>query len=254
MKRLIGVLLALAWVGTAAAQGPDSHRAPDWLQQHGALVKAGNPSCAVCHAQESCYQCHRGNPEVADSFPTAASGKAMNVTVRRHPPESHTPDWPTKHANLASARPEACAGCHIRSDCLECHRPNPAGTAKFHAPGFLTSHPQQAYTREVSCANCHNTQQFCQTCHLQAGLASNAPLSRGYHDKAARFLGGHGQAARQSLESCVTCHVENDCLACHRQFNPHGPGFNPGKLQKRAEEMCRTCHGSDIPQASRRNP
>jgi predicted CXXCH cytochrome family protein len=255
MKRLIGVLLALAWAGTAAtAQAPDSHRAPDWLQKHGAQVKAGNPSCAVCHAQESCYQCHRGNPEVADSFPTAASGKAMNVTVRRHPPSNHTPQWATSHGNIASARPEACAGCHIRADCLECHRPNPAGTASFHPPGFLASHPQQAYTRDVSCATCHNTQSFCQTCHLQAGLTSNAPISRGYHDRATRFLGGHGPAARQSLESCVTCHVENDCLACHRQFNPHGPGFNPGKLEKRAEEMCRTCHGSTIPQASRRNP
>jgi predicted CXXCH cytochrome family protein len=106
----------------------------------------------------------------------------------------------------------------------------------------------------VSCANCHNTAGFCQACHQQAGLTADGAITRGYHDKVARFLGGHGQAARQSLESCVSCHVENDCLACHRQFRPHGPGFNPESMQKRAEQMCRACHGAAIPEASRRRP
>ena len=29
------------------------------------------------------------------------------------------------------------------------------------------------------------------------------------------FLLGHGKAARQELETCVSCHVERDCLTCH---------------------------------------
>jgi predicted CXXCH cytochrome family protein len=247
MTRRLLIGLVLAWAAPLAAQAPQSHQAADFLQKHGAQAAAPNASCAVCHARESCYQCHRGNPQVADALPTTASGKALNVTVQRRRPESHTPEFVNRHANLASARPEACAGCHIREDCLECHRPNAASSGGYHPAGFLASHPQQAYTREASCANCHNTSGFCLTCHQQSGLVSSGVVNRGYHDKVTLFLGGHGASARQSLESCVTCHVENDCLACHRQFNPHGPGFAPGRLQKRAEEMCRACHGAAIP-------
>ncbi|MCA9768685.1 MAG: hypothetical protein KC485_07710, partial [Gemmatimonadetes bacterium] len=65
-------------------------------------------------------------------------------------------------------------------------------------------------------------------------------------------LVGHGQAARQSLESCVSCHVERDCTVCHsaqggRRFNPHGPGFDAERLRRRNPEMCIACHGRAIP-------
>ncbi|MDH4043781.1 MAG: hypothetical protein OEY20_04710 [Gemmatimonadota bacterium] len=251
MTRLLGIGLLLATASTLSAQAPASHRAPDWLATHKTVVEAQRTTCAVCHAQESCWQCHRGNPQVAEGLPTAASGTGLNVQVQRRPPATHTPEFANGHGGLADSRPEACAGCHVRQDCLECHRPSPASAGGYHKPGFLTSHPQQAYSREVSCANCHNTGGFCTSCHKQAGLVANGPINRGYHDQAPQFLGGHGPAARQSLESCVSCHVENDCLTCHRQFNPHGPGFAPEKLQSRAEEMCRVCHGAAIPETSR---
>jgi predicted CXXCH cytochrome family protein len=254
MKRLLVIGLLIAGAGTLSAQVPSTHNAADWLQKHGGLVATQAATCGACHAQESCFQCHRGNPEVAAALPTAAAGTSMNVQVERHRPASHTPEFVNGHGSTASARPESCAGCHVRQDCLECHRPNAAEAGGYHEPGFLSSHPQQAYTREVSCANCHNTGSFCQSCHQQAGLVSDGAINRGYHDKVALFLGGHGQAARQSLESCVSCHTENDCLTCHRQFDPHGPGFNPSAMQKRAENMCRTCHGATIPEASRRRP
>lgn len=254
MTRLLALGLLLGSAGALRAQAPSTHRAPDFLRTHGASVATQRQTCAVCHAQESCYQCHRGNPQVADGFPTAASGSAMNVQVRRRAPASHDAQWVDGHGAEASSRPESCAGCHIRQDCLDCHRPNPAGTGKYHGPGFLTAHPQQAYTREASCTTCHNPAQFCQSCHTQAGLTSNGNINRGYHDQVARFLGGHGQSARQSLESCVSCHVENDCLTCHRQFDPHGPNFNAEAMRKRAEDMCRACHGAAIPQPSRRRP
>ena len=63
---------------------------------------------------------------------------------------------------------------------------------------------------------------------------------------------GHGQAARQSLESCVSCHAERDCLACHsatrgRRINPHGPDFNAERLRESAPSMCVACHGTSVP-------
>lgn len=254
MTRLLGFGLLVAVAGTLSAQAPATHQAPDWLATHQNAVQTQRALCAVCHAQESCWQCHRGNPQVAEGLPPEAAGTAMNVKVERHRPEYHTPEWTNGHGRVADARPATCAGCHVRQDCLECHRPNSGDASGYHAPGFLTSHPQQAYSREVSCANCHNTSQFCTSCHKQAGMVASGAINRGYHDRLSRFVGGHGQSARQSLESCVSCHVENDCLACHRQFNPHGPGFNAEKLEKRAENMCRVCHESAIPEASRRRP
>ncbi len=82
--------------------------------------------------------------------------------------------------------------------------------------------------------------------------APTRPLQAGYHDVFPGFLLNHGQAARQSLESCTSCHVEKDCLTCHsalygRGFNPHGPGFNADKLRSKNPQMCTACHGLNVP-------
>ncbi len=237
--------------GRLAAQvsgGPSTHREPTFLQQHGKSVRQNATACQVCHARESCLECHRGMPSVAEGFATAASGRAMNVTVRRRAPANHTPDFVARHGNPASASPQTCAACHVRQDCLDCHQPDAAKARGFHPAGFLAGHPAQAYTRQSSCIDCHNTGQFCTDCHRQAGLVTGGrTLTRGFHDAKQGFLGGHGQAARQSLESCVSCHVENDCLTCHRQFKPHGKGFDGERLREKNPEMCSTCHGTSIP-------
>jgi hypothetical protein len=78
----------------------------------------------------------------------------------------------------------------------------------------------------------------------------------GYHDVFRGFSLGHGQAARQSLESCAACHAERDCTACHSavgggfRFNPHGPGFNAARLLSKNPSLCTACHGTAIPGGS----
>jgi hypothetical protein len=144
----------------------------------------------------------------------------------------------------------------VRTQCLDCHRPNPADASPgYHPPGFLSRHPAAAYSRETSCSDCHNTGQFCSECHVKAGLSARGELNGGYHDAKQFFLLGHGQAARQNLESCVGCHAERDCLACHsaltgRRFNPHGPGFDPSTLRRKNSQVCTACHGASIPDAA----
>jgi hypothetical protein len=147
-----------------------------------------------------------------------------------------------------------CAACHARQDCLECHLADPAvAPPGYHPVDFLARHPAAAYARETSCGDCHNPGSFCGTCHESAGLVGQRPaLGAGYHDAKDAFLFGHGPAARRSLESCVTCHAERDCLACHsavtgRRFNPHGPDFDADQLRSRATQMCTVCHGARIP-------
>jgi hypothetical protein len=230
--------------------GPASHARSDFERAHGREARRSIQSCATCHTQPNCTSCHVEVPRVAatlvahDPRPSAASG-------RHPPPASHeAADWESVHGGLAGARPQNCSTCHTRGECLDCHRPDPAqGLGGFHPAGFLAGHPSQAYGRQTSCADCHNTQSFCQDCHQQSGVVASSRLTGGFHDSKQSFTLGHGQAARQSLESCVSCHAERDCLSCHsasrgRGFNPHGPGFDPERLKKKNPGMCAACHAA----------
>ncbi len=144
--------------------------------------------------------------------PDGGQGRRSSAAV---PPHTATTS-PTGTQPVASAAAKSCTACHARADCLDCHRPNAASaTPGYHPVGFLSRHPASAYARETSCAECHNTGAFCTDCHQQAGLTAQGALRGGFHDAKQNFLLGHGPAARQSLESCVSCHAQRDCLPCH---------------------------------------
>lgn len=204
--------------------------------QHATHIEAAGNECEDCHTvagelpvAEQCRDCH-----------SRAEGLRNSAVV-------HGTEFRNRHATEAAAAPETCGSCHIRPDCLECHRPNPAtGGPGYHAANFLTEHPTAAYNRANSCSDCHNVRSFCADCHQNAGLTAANGIGSGYHDAKQNFIAGHGQAARQSLETCVACHAENDCLACHSTIsggiNPHGPGFDAERLRSKNPSMCAVCH------------
>ena len=254
------VILALglderAPVRTAAQPVPPSHKAAGFLHAHGRDAQRATATCAVCHARESCATCHVGIvPRAVVALPAASEGRAPGAHLSRTPPQSHTLDFRERHGPEANARPTSCETCHTRSTCLECHRPDGGRQSRFHPEGFLTRHPSSAYSRVANCSDCHNPAQFCQSCHQQAGLVANSRIGqRGYHDAFRGFSLGHGQAARQTLESCASCHAERDCTACHSavgggfRFNPHGPDFNAARLRSKNPSLCIACHGRVIP-------
>jgi hypothetical protein len=235
---------------------PSSHTR-DFKERHGAQANARPMACASCHARESCTSCHVGSvPRVVAAMPAAATGRTVAAQWTRTPPSSHTWDFRARHAAEATARPTTCETCHVRSTCLECHRPEVARQSSYHPQNFLTRHPSSAYTRDANCSDCHNPAQFCQACHRQAGLVAAGRIgTKGYHDAFRGFSLGHGQAARQSLESCASCHAERDCTACHSAvgggfgFSPHGPGFNAARARSKNPSVCIACHGRAIPEA-----
>ncbi len=238
----------------ATLKAPVNHKGTDFGRRHGEKVGPKTEKCATCHTRESCLACHAGAPAAAiRALAAAGPGRGVGAVVTRKKPDTHTADFGQKHAPLAVAAERSCATCHVRPMCLQCHRPDPARSGGYHPAAFLTRHPAAAYARESSCSDCHNAQQFCASCHAQAGMTANRPLGTGnYHDAKRSFLFGHGQAARQELESCVSCHAERDCLTCHsslraRRFNPHGPGFDPNRLRRKNPQMCAACHGFTIP-------
>ena len=235
---------------------PASHASPDFLRTHGRDAERPAATCATCHARESCMSCHaRDLRRVIASLPAAGVGRAAGVQLTRVAPSSHTRQFREGHGAEANARPNACETCHVRSTCLECHRPDGGRQSRYHAQGFLTRHPSSAYARQANCADCHNAAQFCQSCHQQAGLVATSRIGpKGYHDAFRGFSLGHGQAARQSLETCASCHAERDCTACHSavgggfRFNPHGPGFNATRTRSKNPSVCVACHGRVIPE------
>lgn len=233
-------------------RAPASHGAPDFLRRHGPAVRENAVQCSTCHTRESCLACHAPSQGVSAALPPRGPERAAGAQPPRRVPDSHGENFARRHGPLAATTPTTCAGCHVQPDCLNCHRPDAAAVSGYHPAGFLTLHPASAYARENSCSECHNVGSFCQTCHQTAGLVSTRALGSGYHDASRFFLAGHGQAARQSLESCTACHVERDCLQCHsalggRHFNPHGPGFDPERLRRKNAEMCVACHGQPPP-------
>ena len=242
---------------TATLAEPASHEAAGFLTAHRKSAPAG--SCATCHTRESCEACHVGAPpRQVQGLPPAGPGRGAGAQITRQPPSTHTAAFREGHGAEASASPATCMGCHVRPQCLDCHRPDPSGTnprEAYHPAAFLTRHPSEAWSRQANCSDCHNPGQFCQTCHLQSGLTAgtNRLGARGYHDAIPNFSLGHGQAARQSLESCASCHAERDCTACHSSvgggfgFSPHGPGFNSERLLKKNPSLCVACHGTAIP-------
>ena len=234
-------------------RAPPSHARPDFVRRHGEQVGDGL-RCATCHTRESCLGCHVGTPAAVQAIPASAEGRGRGAELERERPRSHGIDFSETHAEPAAVRPQSCSTCHVRTQCLDCHRPDAASAAPgYHPAGFLTRHPAAAYTRDDSCSDCHNQSQFCANCHLSSGLGSTDGLrNAGYHDARGNFFLNHGQAARQNLESCVSCHSERDCLTCHsarggRRFNPHGPGFDAATLRRKNPSMCTVCHGATIP-------
>jgi hypothetical protein len=232
---------------------PPSHDDPRFGGQgHASLARQTlTTNCATCHAREFCYQCHAGGAPPRVIAALASDPRSTAITAHGLP-ASHGGNFADRHGAVAASATASCAGCHVRSDCLDCHRPNAAAAPGYHAAAFLARHPAAAYSRESSCNECHSERTFCTACHAQSGLVATRGLRSAYHDAKQFFVAGHGQAARQSLESCVSCHTERDCLPCHsaqggRRFNPHGPGFDASRMRRKNFEMCTVCHGAAVP-------
>ena len=221
---------------------PAAHRARDWGRDHARAASGTAAGCANCHTRTDCAACHGPTTdERVASLPAGMEGAGADLppTVRR----VHDAGFAARHG-AAAATSESCAACHDRSFCADCHDAPGGG---YHAENFLERHAPEAYGSASECAACHTAETFCRGCHQGSGLAADARTQIVYHDTRSLWLLGHGQAARQALETCAGCHAQNDCTRCHAatggwRISPHGPGFDPGRLESRNALMCARCH------------
>jgi hypothetical protein len=224
---------------------PANHDEEGWFDEHG--TQASQAQCATCHTRDDCASCHiQPVPAAVTSLPSRSQSLAPGVGVEGHAPESHESVFFTDvHTALAAAEPGNCATCHAESFCVQCHD-GPADGG-YHPAGFVARHSAAAFGREAECASCHSTEAFCRACHAESGLLGVGRLGPGYHAAGAFWLIRHGQAARQGLESCITCHEQSDCTQCHGaaaafKVSPHSRDFDARRAWERNPRTCFGCH------------
>jgi hypothetical protein len=212
---------------------PETHLSPFFATRHGPLAAARPQTCTACHdRQTTCAACH-DPPGVAGAATAEATSPAASAALRVPPEPS-------------------------RAGALEVHgarQPDPPPSTSrqargFHPSDYVLRHAGDAFGRRLDCSSCHSTPLFCRDCHQNAGLGTTGRLGPGYHDAEPVWLLRHGQAARQTLESCTSCHTQRDCMQCHSQLgafrvSPHGPNFDARRAQRANPEICRACHLSD---------
>lgn len=159
----------------------------------------------------------------------------------------HPADFVDRHGVAASSGQLNCQGCHEERTCSTCH--NGGARRRFHAFNFVSRHAASAVGRERDCTACHNTETFCRECHRGQGREARGSADVAFHDRQPLWLQQHGQAARQEMQTCVTCHQQRDCMRCHADIglkvNPHGPGFDAERMARRNRQICLACHLSD---------
>lgn len=234
--------------------------------------------CASCHTSEAgtgepalpemqtCLSCHQGARALACAacHPAEPSGR-LRTRFAEGPlkPRSgflgiaHDRDFIVRHRWLAADHGGACRSCHSEDECAECHdgRRRPR---TIHPNDYLSLHAQEAMRAADRCTSCHATQGFCAACHARLGIAQRAAPDlaspRRYHPPPALWSRGpvlHAREAERSLQSCITCHAERDCVDCHGSksagfvgFSPHPAGFvqDCARLYARDPRPCMACH------------
>ncbi|MEX2611905.1 MAG: cytochrome c3 family protein [Gemmatimonadota bacterium] len=225
---------------------PSSHVQADWGWSHGGTAGQGAASCANCHARESCQACHgAGRTTVVAALPVTPDDDARGVRPPVRRSSVHGADFVRGHGAEAAAGTARCSSCHAQATCTECHAG--AVAPSFHDDGFTARHGTEAFAADTRCASCHSTELFCRSCHTDAGMAGGRGGAAVFHDREPFWLIGHGQAARQGLESCVTCHTQSSCTSCHSSVggwgvSPHGADFDARRAEAASPLLCRRCH------------
>jgi hypothetical protein len=229
----------------------------DCTKCHTALPEQGDTKAPV-PPMSTCTACHEHARDYAQ-----ARCQPCHVDLKRYPLKpiadyKHEGDFLRTHGQMAKTNAAACAECHEQTSCAECHAastrpvkpdiewPEKVGPSFIHRGDYVSRHTVDANADPASCRRCHGTA-FCDACHREEGISQRSP-SRDPHPPG--WLAGvvHGPPARQDISSCAACHdqgARSTCVACHRNVNPHPPGWAQRHNKTTdviGNSMCRTCH------------
>jgi hypothetical protein len=150
----------------------------DWIKEHGKLAKGSAETCAACHEQTYCAQCH--TPDTGPMRPEIRFPEKVESGF------IHRGDFLSRHQIEAQASPASCRKCHGSYFCDSCHseqglstRPGTLNPREPHPqPDWMTKgsgnfHGDAARANIVSCAGCHDqgAASICVLCHRSGGAA-----------------------------------------------------------------------------------
>ncbi len=245
---------------SAQIQCADCHAMVD-----GEMSRSSMTDCTSCHEREGaanrCDTCHLTQAD--GRLKTTFDWGKLKPSAQVLPHMAHGAAFAYQHADAAELDPLSCNECHSEDDCVRCHLTRSTMTA-IHPSDYIRLHPVEARHNTQDCSSCHQPVQFCAACHQQAGVSPTPTLrqfgrrggQRTYHPPG--FTGSFGGqagpnhhriAARRDLNSCVSCHQEDDCVRCHSttspshwRASPHPPGFRCGRALEVSILGCLTCH------------
>jgi Cytochrome c7 and related cytochrome c len=175
----------------------------DFVKNHAIAARAAGQSCAACHEQNFCLDCH--------TTVTALGPPGLMQPDRPDRNFIHRNDWLSHHPIDAAADPASCRSCHAPRSCDACHNslnvgaagsnprnPHPPG---WSARGFGVAFHGDAARRDInSCASCHDqgAQSNCVTCHKVGGVGGD-PHPTGFSSQ-------HSLQESRTNSMCLTCH------------------------------------------------
>jgi hypothetical protein len=173
-----------------AALRPREHNRTDFVREHKTIARLSTATCATCHTQETCADCHNGS----DLVRVDLAGK-----------------------DLASPRSPRIAAAD---------RGQGMKLTKIHDLNFKFTHGIAASKKGTECQTCHEQQTFCATCHNAGGDVNQAKFVPQSHQQAGFVTFGvgsggglHAKLAKRDIENCAACHdtqgADPACIQCH---------------------------------------
>jgi hypothetical protein len=178
----------------------------NFLKLHGQLAKTTAATCATCHDQTFCADCHASQTD---------PGKPSFIYPEEMTREFiHRGDYPSRHMFDVQADPASCRKCHGSNYCATCHEQQnltPTGVGQppprnLHPPGWGTDkasgnfHGDAARRNIVACAGCHDqgASSTCVQCHQVGGFAGVSPHPKSWNKT---------QADISKNKMCGACHT-----------------------------------------------
>jgi hypothetical protein len=184
--------------------------AGDFMRTHGALARTTAESCAQCHDQTYCADCH--------SAATVAGRQSVLYPEAVQRDFIHRGDYQSRHMIDAGANPASCRKCHGSAFCEACHTQR--NLTQFSGMQPINKHPDGWGTDKAG-GNFHGTSArknivACAACHDSAGSAI-----------------------------CVNCHKvgPSSLMGGANMPSPHPSSWNRKADEIAKNAMCRACHG-----------
>jgi c(7)-type cytochrome triheme protein len=254
-------------------------RGTDCATCHGDMTKVARATIAQLPKEADCLTCHDGqqaSDRCGTCHPSGTDGRLLTVSTDITAPKllpkgraargaEHDLAFVQDHVGISKANPELCASCHDDKFCADCHA-GPIRPMRLHADDYLTHHAIDARANTQDCSSCHQLQTECRGCHLRVGVTADGDESAFGVGSSLRFHPagwagppggpqGHALPAQRNISTCVSCHGEDTCLACHAttgaatpglDVSPHGAGFAGSArctaLEGRNRRVCLKCH------------